>query len=434
MRETTPTSTARILFFRFLLGAGLLVGSLVLGTTTQVGLRAQGEHSDGGGRHALLRSGQVISGQVTPLGDRTRVVLPSGGEVSLPTRDILLTCQTLSEAYEYLAERVEGRRTAEPFLELARWCLRYELLEEAERSLAQAREFDRKQPALAVLERQLESARRQAALPPAPLPSDKVAASRPLPPNDHSSHHSTPQSNSATRRARTHPPTTEELEAAVRSIPREGVELFGNTIQPMMWNKCGTNRCHDVGGPSDFIVLRPANGKQVWRRLSLRNLHSLLGYVDREDPRSSPLLVKSRTPHGGDSVPPLGGEESLYYQQLRIWVEGVAGRRGDLAGNSRPGQEHSARSLPQIPAVSRASFESPIATDATTESMERIENFDAEDLLPPRKSTSANQDFDGEEEPGTKNTGETTGENDNAPYRPRDPFDPEVFNRKYLRR
>lgn len=357
----------------------------------------------------LLRNGQVISGQVTNLGDRMLIVLPSGGEVNLPTKDVLLTCQALPEAYEFLAERIEGRRTVEPFIELVRWCLRHDLLEQAEVPLARAREMDPKHASLPVLERQLDRAKRQAALPPAPLPSAQVAASRPLPAGEAS-----PRSpSSAPRSVRTHPPTMKELEETVQSIPREGVELFVNTIQPMMWNKCGTNRCHDVGGPSEFRVLRPANGKQVWRRLSLRNLHTLLEYIDQEDPESSPLLEKSRTRHGDVSVPPLGGEDSIQYQQLLIWVEGVARRQGGLARTSQPNSGTSAGKEQQPPTIARASFDGPLAREDS-------EDFQEEEVAERSRKASARAGSD--------------QDNENAPYQPRDPFDPEVFNRKHLRR
>jgi hypothetical protein len=409
MRETTRSSTARVRFSRLLLGAGMVVGSLILGTVTQVGLRAQGDFSEGGGQHVLLRNGQVISGKVTNLGDRMLIVLPSGGEVNLPTKDVLLTCQSLPEAYEFLAERIEGRRTIEPFIELARWSLRHDLLEQAEGPLAKAREMDPKHASLPVLARQLDRAKRQAALPPGTLPSAQVAASRPLTAGEDS-----PRSpSSAARSVRTHPPTMEELEKTVQAIPREGVELFVNTIQPMMWNKCGTNRCHDVGGPSEFRVLRPANGKQVWRRLSLRNLHTLLGYVDQEDPEASLLLRKSRTSHGDASVPPLGSEDSIQYQQLLIWVEGVARRQGGLARTSRPDSGTSDGTEQQLPMVSRASFDSPLAK-------EEFEEVQQEEVAERSRKASAR--------------GGSDRDNENGPYQPRDPFDPEVFNRKHLRR
>jgi hypothetical protein len=142
----------------------------------------------------------------------------------------------------------------------------------------------------------------------------------------------------------------------------------------------------------------------VWRRLSLRNLHTVLLHVDRDDPDSSPLLVKSREPHADLEVAPLGGEESLHYQQLLIWVRGISGRpvpsvTGDLA-SSESGEDGSAGdSVTSTPRVARATFEQPVESDG-----ER----------PSPTPTDAH--------------GET------APYQARDPFDPEVFNRRYLKK
>ena len=403
--DTTHQHAVRSLLGWLPLGLCLALGALALGLTAQ-GEMPQGEPGSPGTRHVVLRNGQILTGAVTDLGDRTQILLPHGGEISLPTKEVLLACRTLHEAYAHLAERIHDRQTATPHIELARWCLRHELLREAADQLALARELDRKHTSLAVLERQLDHLRRAAATPATLTPP---ANATPLSPYD-SMASRIPSRNTESRG--NHPPTMEELEETMRSIPKEGVEMFVNTIQPIMWNKCGTNRCHDVGGPTEFRVLRPANGSHVWRRLSLRNLHTALNYVDRNDPDSSPLVTASRDAHADLSVGALGGEESLQYQQLLIWVRGIYGRRysTEPAPLASTQPNSGGRTGSADPAVARASFESPVAPNIT-----EPETGNAEERSRPGSGPSASP-------------------KENSPYEPRDPFDPEVFNRRYLRR
>jgi len=394
---------------RFLL-AWLVLGTCLTLGLVPFGLMAQGTARSSGARHVVLRNGQILTGEVIPLGDRTQVLLPHGGEVNLPTKDVLLTCQSLDEAYRHFAAQITERRTATPHVELARWCLRNELLEGAFEQLALARELDRKHTSLPVLERQLSQLQRTAATPATLTPPEDAA---PLSSYDSVASRVASRNTSSVETRRTHPPTMEELEESMRSIPKEGVEMFVNTIQPIMWNKCGTNRCHDVGGPSDFRVMKPTSGSQVWRRLSLRNLHTILTYIDRNEPDASPLLVNSREPHADLSIGALGGDESLHYQQLLIWVRGISGRGrpgnpSNLAATSPNVREPSPNS---DTVIARASFESPVKPNPNTGNVDE-------------PTTEENR----AESPASR------GQEDDANFVPRDPFDPEIFNRRYLRR
>jgi hypothetical protein len=380
------------------------VGLLVL--LSLAGLWALAESPRAGGQHVVLRNGRVLSGTVTSLGDRTVIRFPQGGEVTLPSKEILITCHELTEAYRELAERIADRRTATPNIELARWCLRNDLLAEAAEQLALARQRDGKHASLDPLQRQLDRLQQLAETPPEPA---RHIASTPLQATPSSFSSSVPAAKRNAQPAR--PPTMEELEETMRSIPKEGVEMFVNTIQPLMWNKCGTNRCHDTGGPSDLRVLRPVTNNQVWRRLSLRNLYTVLEYVDRHDPDGSPLVVKSREPHGGLAAAPLS-EESLPYQQILVWARGVSGRRSpqpvdSVASREARAENVTAAGLQDASRVAPASFESPVVSERTPQT--------------PRGDQDPAQAAD-------------HGPAEAANYVPRDPFDPEVFNRKYLRK
>ncbi|MCA9155401.1 MAG: hypothetical protein KDA38_11470 [Planctomycetales bacterium] len=336
----------------------------------------------------VLRNGRVMQGRIAAVGDQFIVGLGERSEVRIPAHQVEMHCRDLSEAYERRRERIPPDSAAAHF-DLAEWCLRENLLEFARREIARGEALEPNQPRLPQLKLRLELL----AQPAAPEREPEIA----------------PQPRVV---------SADEIADVVQQLPVVAVSSFATTIQPLMLNHCGT--CHGPTSNSSFRLLRPAWAKSLPQRLTQRNLHTTLSLVDRESPEASPLLSIGLKPHGGAELPIFENTDHYQWQQLRAWVlqlatpsretrpvafaspdtilsrntPHIAARPAELPGrepqSAMPGV-NSPRTLPPPTSVGAAPLTAAPAT------------------LSPVKLPSAKQ-----------------------PYQPRDPFDPEIFNRRFF--
>lgn len=245
-------------------------------------------------RVLLLRNGHVLEGKIVRDGQRYYVTLPHG-EIRVKESDVLLVCKTLDECYH-------RRRLALPssqidvrgHLDLAEWCIDHGLLGYAVDQLMTAVQIDPKNPRINLVERRLELAQQQ----PETEKSDTPEESEHL--------------------------TNSQIESLSDALPRGSVETFTNTIQPLLLNSCSTAQCHGVTSKAAFQLQRVPVGRTASRRLTLRNLHNTLAWLDRANPEKSPLLVRARQIHGGAKVPPLAEHEAQQWLRLTSWVASIS--------------------------------------------------------------------------------------------------------------
>jgi hypothetical protein len=175
-----------------------------------------------------------------------------------------------------------------------------------------------------------------------------------------------------------------------RALPAGTLERFTAAIQPMLVNRCGANNCHGSAEDTGFRLLRLSLGGSATRRYTLRNLHATLRHVDREAPDESVLLSMATRPHGSATAAPLPAQDSSQATLLRTWVQ--------LAARSR---------TPSLPAKIAAGDGRP------------LQSMPASPSEPPRSNPPASVRNSSDSEP-VESTSVA-----------RDPFDPEIFNRRY---
>jgi len=168
-------------------------------------------------------------------------------------------------------------------------------------------------------------------------------------------------------------PSFEELDRLVRRMPPGTVETFTNTIQPMLVNNCTSAGCHGPQPASEFRLLRIPKNRPPSRRTTQRNLHATLQWVDRRKPDDSKLLTATAGPHETADTPVFGRHQAAQYQRLLDWIRQVT-----------------EQDQPCATAVAPKSSEPPI-------------------LAPSVKRGAQIEQFT-----------------------PADPFDPEIFNRRYF--
>ena len=179
-------------------------------------------------------------------------------------------------------------------LELAQWCVKAGLVEEASRELAEAAALDPRHPLIEVVQRRLR------------------VASTPL------------QQAEPGAKSRPAGPTAQELDRLVRGMPPKTVEIFAQSIQPMLVNNCSAAACHGQSVSNGFRLLRVPSDSPPSRLLTQRNLHAALEWLDRDTPEASPLLAYATRAHGAARVPVFTDRQVIQFRQLRDWCYRVA--------------------------------------------------------------------------------------------------------------
>jgi hypothetical protein len=247
-------------------------------------------------QYAMLRNGETLSGEILKDGNFF-VIVNGGSEARLPERDVELVCQSLDEAYLLRQSRAKPGQI-EDRLNLADWCLRNDLLGYAAREIAAAMQIDPKNRKAKLLDSRLQLAMKDSTNSAAP---GKVASTRTL------------------------PATPEELDRLVKCLPSGSVESYTSFIQPMLLNSCATAGCHGPGSASKFTLIRTASGQTPPVRVTQRNLHSTIQWIDNNKPADSKLLIAAREPHGNNATP-AASLDAAKGQELLVWVTHVSQR------------------------------------------------------------------------------------------------------------
>ncbi len=217
----------------------------------------------------------------------------------------------------------------------------------------------------------------------------------------------TPGDLSRINAAKPEPPTVAELDALTRSMPRGSLAIYRQQVENVFLRECAA--CHT--SDSEKMPMFHAGLRQpITRRMSQRNLESILRFVDMADPIQSPVLAYALNAHGGAEKPSIE-PDSEHQHHLVKWLIMISDRPHDAVSLSE--------GTPKI---------------AETTESSRIES-DVEPVKPPPAGLQpmTRQIPNGLEVPPT--IGEIP-ELDAKPVRfvPRDEFDPEIFNRKYVDR
>jgi hypothetical protein len=249
----------------------------------------------------LLRNGQALEGKISRSGDLYYVDLPDG-EIRVKAADVEMVCKNFEEGYARKRAAVQIGSLRDR-LELVEWCQRQRLYDHAAAELADAAAIAPKNPLVGLLQRRL-----QMALAPPPAP---------------------PQAQSGGEQS----PSNEELDRMVRSLPREAVENFTQSVQPLLLNSCTASGCHGPQSESGLRLERALSGQPASRRMTQKNLHAALQFVDRENPLSSRLLTVPTNAHGTCKTAIFSEKDIAQYKRLVDWVLQL----GPASGGKTPG-------------------------------------------------------------------------------------------------
>lgn len=334
----------------------------------------------------LLRNGQVFEGTIARTGDYYQITTPKR-DIMLKTGEVEKVASTREELYEHKRSRIDPAKQKE-LLDLAEWCIQQKLIEEAARELAEATLLEPLHPRIALIQRQIELGRQG--------DTDVVAVPRPA----------------------ENGPSTEELDRFVRGLPGHAVETFTSTIQPLLVNNCTHSGCHVSSSPGKLRLLRLPLTGSVNRRLTQRNLYAVWQMIDGDRPLVSPLLTRPMGPHGKAKAAIFSGRDAAQYRQLVSWVNEITRQhKPQEVQVDDPPEQVTATVAPAHKKKTRPTSEKPPKTDETASA------DDADYQI--EQTTSKGDDAI---------AATSTADDDVDDYVPVDPFDPEIFNRRYFHR
>ncbi|MFI4877172.1 MAG: hypothetical protein ACIALR_17590 [Blastopirellula sp. JB062] len=178
-----------------------------------------------------------------------------------------------------------------------------------------------------------------------------------------------------------------ELEEFTKKFHPQAAGQFATIIQPILLNACSASACHGPNAESDFRLIPSGHGLMP-RRLTLRNMLTTYNVAQIDRNGAIPLLEALYDNHGGK----INTKTNAWPRQvaaLRSWAMSVQ-PRGE---KPRP--------------IRQAGFQGPVETGSPPAKMSPI--FDKVRIVPQTSSP--------ESEPQSE-------------YQSKDPFDPEIFNRR----
>ena len=328
------------------------------------------EASANPGQIILLKNRQVLRGEIALYGDRYLITQPHS-EIRLQRDQVEHICHDLQEAYRYLQHQIRFGEASD-HLQLAQWCVDENLFREARLQLEEGMFKRPDHPRINLIRRQLELAN---------AASTSGTTEKTL---------NAAQSDSA------------ELEELFNQMPSQVVETFTRVIQPILLNSCSARGCHGLGGDNQFLLHRSTRGRQPSQRVTLRNLQSVMRWIDQENVNNSPLLHFAETPHFTtalrDAKKGTWSPDSLTARRLSAWV--------------RHFSKHEIGSQPPSPVA--LSVAAGVARNADIVRSDALFNL---------ADGSKGPDLDVKHRHGRPQA--------STEFRPRDPFDPAIFNRRH---
>lgn len=263
----------------------------------------------------VLRNGNVLRGNIDRRENFYRVTTEKS-ELQVRAVQVEMFCHSLDEAYQRRREMRTGL-SSDSHIELARWCLRHNLLKHASRELQDVRTTDPHHRQLALLERQLKLTLSNV------KHSKKPSASNQTP-----------------------PPAALEINL-LAAAPHTTRAAFARQIQPLLISSCATSGCHQTNSSEQYQLNRLATDGAGHPDLMLQNLAATLAQIDRQFPQNSTLLEHAKRAHGTTPKKMAKPLPAHRVHLLAAWIEQFSVKPSETQPGTKVG--HAAREDPFDP-------------------------------------------------------------------------------------
>ena len=234
----------------------------------------------------LLTNGNVLSGNAIQKGEFIHVSRAGNSELILDREDVACWSSSLRDLYQY---RVDRRPSDSPRDRLrdAEFCLEHELYDLA---AAELRAIYQDNPSDADGKRFEERLNAAISLPP--------SSSREVP-------------------SKSEMDRLERLEEMEKWMTPRVVHQFAKQIQPLLLNRCG--QCHSSNQSIAWSIDAPSGLARPSSKMTRRNLRSTMAFIEPGNPESSRLLMMGQSEHGGATAR-LTARHHIGLTQITQWI------------------------------------------------------------------------------------------------------------------
>lgn len=327
----------------------------------------------------LLHNGHVIQGKEVSLSDGIYHVNIGTGQIRIAADRVERAFDKIEDVYRWKRHLIRVGNHSE-HIELARWCLKYDLLDLAQGELVDAElaEFDT--PMVDYLQRRL-TAKRKAKISETPRQFTPTPNMKPVP--------TVP----AALRVEGMIPS-KKLDAMVKTISTQSMAQFTSTIQPILLNNCATGGCHVTPGKDKMQLFRSGLAGKAGRRTTQRNLYSVMEWITQDRPDYSPLVTVPLRPHGKAPAMVKGHREE--YRRLVYWVFQVSREQNQKSRNIANRLDFQSENFGGT--VQAAMHTEPVNSSQSVKSKKSIVQ-ETLDLIPPEGANLQKRGKDGRLEP-----------------------------------
>lgn len=463
---------------------GLIV--LVFATTSY----AQSTNVVGGPGAVLMKHGDVITGELSPLGDQISVRIDENNSIFIPVRQIELSARSIEEIYQYKLKKYGRIGTGEHY-QMALWCLKNKMNDQA---IFHYEELKRMVPTDQIVKRLAiqiketvlqepwakEVMRQQKATQPnngvvtasgnsnstggvqtaggsTSINSLKSPASNSLQAPTTARPQSIPRSGTQSQTG-TQPQNFSNVDATAKPMSFEAIvsddaaKLFRSHLQPILIQKCGQSGCHGAQATNELKLLRPSANST--KKTAENNIASLVPFIDAADANKSTLYQMATRPHGTQKTGSIGQIDNDGSDELLGWLKlviyqtqqnsfgGVASAMG-IGPNGMPIQTSSSGSpqlwqqhLDRLPGGGAGGINSngdrPSLNDAPVVSVQNYDSLIQKPFVPDISKEITPSELDKLDEEVRRAEAAEKGEViTNNPPTSGDPFDPNAFNNQY---
>ena len=403
---------------------GLVAFSLTLASVWGIEISHAQDHV------LVLSNGNTLSGQVTKTGTQFEVRTRSS-RLIIEQNQVDFVCNTLADAYELkfadtAPDDIEGQQR------LFHWCIRNRLWQQAENQIATVQMTDANPEIVEHLRRQLtvqmEQVRKRNE------PRERVAEARsspnappvgqfdpnagrvrqvghtevidinPLPGPGRVAKQSSPDAAPVMTELQQRMALQREMEEQASNLPKGVVGKYKRQIESNLIVGCYAASCHNTE-QVDMPLMVIGRYKSVPKRMSQRNLHAVLKHVDFEDPLQSQLFLSATTAHGGEAKPPFS-EGMVEHGNLKRWLLMLATPQAIARYQAKELETQQQLEMQTRKQESQADLGDGMGLPGEIRQVSAAIPVDTDlPSIPDLKPASV--------------------------FVPRDPFDPEIFNRKY---
>jgi len=266
----------------------------------------------------LLKNGNVLRGDVLTQGTGLLVKLDNTGEISIGSGDVVAVKSTLNELYEHQVSKTERWEAGEHW-HLAKWCLRYELVDQAQYHYLQLKELAGNHASFKRMEAEIKSALlRDPILKEAMRKSDdqQVLSSD----NDASSLNQPQATTASSENEQGKSSVSPTVDTSHLVLDLYTQEYFRQQVHPFIMLKCGQSGCHGGAVQTRFQITR--SGSQRNRRTSSVSLASAIQFMVEPDFEKTRFMAMATSAHGTKTSAPLNiniPADRALLDRLRFW-------------------------------------------------------------------------------------------------------------------